>query len=132
MTRIALIVAAVVLVLPAAGAGARPGALVSYARTGGFIGHHDTLSVFRSGAAVSTNGAFKLSDRRLRTLQTALVQARFATLAPRYTPGYPVSDGFTYVVSYGGRSVVVEEEADTPARLQRVLDLLAQILARRG
>lgn len=106
--------------------------LVSYARSGGFIGVHDSLKVFRDGGAASTRGAFRLSARRLQALEASLRRARFATLQAKYEAQYPVADGFLYRVAYAGRTVLVEEEANPPVRLRRVLDLLADILARRG
>jgi hypothetical protein len=50
----------------------------------------------------------------------------------RYDADAPVADGFTYRVRHAGRTVVVEEEAQVPARLARVLDLLGDVFARRA
>lgn len=132
MTRLALAVLAVVISLPLAGAAAQVRPLVTYERTGGFIGVQDSLTVFPSGKAESSHGRFQLSARRLLVLETALRKARFATLRARYAPDAPVADGFTYRVRHAGRTVVVEEEAQVPARLGRVLDLLADIFAHRS
>jgi hypothetical protein len=42
-----------------------------------------------------------------------------------------VTDGYLERVSYAGRTVSVAEGANPPARLQRVLALLADIAARK-
>jgi hypothetical protein len=110
----------------------RRASLVSYARTGGFAGLRESLTVFRGGAVTSTNGSFRLSARRLAALEAALRSARFSTLARRYPADYPVSDGFVYRVEYASRAVTVEDGGRPPARLRRVLALLTDILGRRG
>ena len=46
-------------------------------------------------------------------------------------PTDPVTDGYVERVSYAGRTVSVAEGANPPARLQRVLTLLADIVARK-
>lgn len=123
---------AAALLLPLGGAvraQVPPKPLVTYVRSGGFIGRQDSLRVLASGAAVSTRGAFRLSATRLSTLRSTLRAARFATLLPRYDADAPVADGYTYRVTYAGRTVVVEQEAEIPARLARLLDLLADLLA---
>ncbi len=133
MARVLVVPLVLLLVSTSAAAAASPPQqLVSYARSGGFIGVHDSVKVFRDGGAASTRGAFRLSARRLHALEASLRRARFATLQARYEAEYPVADGFLYRVAYAGRTVVVEEEANPPVRLRRVLDLLADILARRG
>jgi hypothetical protein len=130
--RIAALAVAAALAAPLAAAGGKPRALVSYSRTGGFIGVNDALVVYRDGSADSTNGPIRLSARARLRLQASLRSARFATLRRAYAPAQPVADGFTYRVGYAGRHVRVEEGAKPPLRLQRVLDLLAAILASGG
>jgi hypothetical protein len=111
--------------------------LVRYERTGGFAGIREALTVRRSGSAtlVRTRGSspvtFRLACARLRRLRTALVNARFASLAPVYAPDTPVADGFVESVSYGGRTVRVLTGAEPPPRLERVLELLRAIVAKR-
>jgi hypothetical protein len=132
VTRLALAALAVAVWLPPAGAAAQARPLVTYERTGGFIGVDDSLTVLPTGTAESSHGRFRLSAQRLAALKTALRKARFATLRARYDADAPVSDGFTYRVRHAGRTVVVEEEARVPARLARVLDLLADVFVRRA
>ena len=115
----------------AAGAGSQSPKLVAYVHSGGFTGDSDSLTVFRSGKADSSNGSFGLTTRRRLSLQRALVAARFATLRRQYVPTDPVADGYVDRVSYAGRTVSVAEGANPPARLQRVLAMLADILARK-
>jgi hypothetical protein len=133
MARFAVVALALSLAVAgtAAGAGGQSGKLVTYVHDGGFTGDRDSLTVFRSGRADSSNGPFVLSTRRRLGLQRALVAARFATLRSQYVPTDPVTDGYADHVTYAGRSVTVTQGANPPARLQRVLTLLADILARR-
>ena len=104
--------------------------LVVYTRMGGFIGVQDSMKVAREGTVSSTNGDFRLSAKRLATLRARLRAARFPTLKRKYDADYPIADGFVYGVTYGGRRVVVNEEAKAPPRLRRVLDLLGEIFIR--
>jgi hypothetical protein len=105
--------------------------LVVYTRTGGFIGVQDSMKVFRDGTVSSTSGDFRISARRLATLRARLVAARFPTLRREYEADYPIADGFVYGVTYSGRRVVVNEEAKTPLRLRRALDLLNEMFVLR-
>jgi hypothetical protein len=132
MTRFVVVALALSLALAgtAAGSGSQSRKLVTYVHSGGFTGDSDSLTVFRSGQADSSNGQFGLTTRRRLSLQRALLAARFATLRSSYVPTDPVSDGYVDRVSYAGRTVSVAEGANPPTRLQRVLALLADILAR--
>ena len=134
MARIAVVLLVAVFALPAAAAaaGVRSRTLVTYERTGGFAGIEESLTVLRSGAATSSKGAFRLTPSRRIRLENALRNARFATLRSDYLPPEPVADGYTYTIRYGGKRVSVREGAQPPARLQRVLLLLSDILFRRG
>jgi hypothetical protein len=111
-------------------AGQRP--LVVYTRTGGFIGVQDSMKISRNGTVSSTNGDFRLSARRMTTLRVRLAAARFSTLKRKYEADFPVADGFLYGVTYGGRRVQVDEDAEAPPRLRRVIDLLGEIFIRRA
>ena len=115
----------------AAGAGSQSPKLVTYLHSGGFTGDVDSLTVFRSGRADSPSGQFRLTARRLLSLERALAAARFATLRSAYVPADPVADGYIDRVSYAGRTVSVAEGANPPLRLQRVLTLLADVVARK-
>jgi hypothetical protein len=133
MVRTALAALALFVAAAAAGevdAGQQP--LVVYSRTGGFIGVQDSMRILRDGTVSSTNGDFRLSAKRLATLRSRLTAARFPTLKRRYEADYPIADGFVYGVTYGGRRVIVNEEAKTPLRLQRVLDMLGEMFIRRA
>jgi hypothetical protein len=126
MRAVAISIVAVVasVCAQASSAGQAPTVLVTYEQTGGFAGIERGLVVYRTGR-VQSDGlplkASRLTPARLSALKTALRQARFATLAKRYESETPIADGFIYRVTYGGRSVRVEEGADPPARLERVL-----------
>jgi hypothetical protein len=102
--------------------------LVSYVRSGGFVGTRTSVVVRRDGRVVRSGSSFRLGPRRLATLRQALVDARFRTLARVY--GDPCCDKFAHVVAYGGRSVTVYDGSVAPARLRRVLGLLASLLGR--
>ena len=131
--RIALIVALVAST--AAAAQARPPApLVTLEQRGGFAGIERALVVHRSGKVVSDGlpvTTHQLAPARLRTLRAALVAARFPTLARQYEPDDgPIADGFVYRLSYGGRTVQWDEGARLPARLDRCVELLTQLIER--
>jgi len=134
MLRVPLAALALVLAAasaPAAGqAEAQPGPLVVYTRTGGLIGVQDSMRVSPTGTVSSTNGNFRLSAKRLATLRERLRAARFPSLKRVY--GTPVADGFVYGVTYRGRKVLVNENAEAPLRLRRVLQLVREIFGRRG
>jgi hypothetical protein len=106
--------------------------LVVYTRVGGFIGIQDSMRISRDGTVSSTNGDFRLSAKRMATLRMRLGAARFPTLKREYEAAYPVADGFLYGVTYGGRKILVNQEAEAPIRLRRVLDLLETIFIRRA
>ena len=133
MARFVVVALALSLALAgtAAGAGVQSGKLVTYVHSGGFTGDRDTLTVFRSGRADSSNGLFGLTTKRRLSLERALRAARFATLRKEYVPVDPVADGYIERISYAGRTVSVAQGATPPARLQRVLTLLADLLARK-
>jgi hypothetical protein len=110
----------------------RPSQLVSYHRTGGFIGVDDRLSITSDGRVTRTdrNGVpeeFDLSPAALSELQDALEAANFPSLKSVYKPPFTVSDGFVYTVTYHGKTVVVYQEAVIPAGLQQVIARLSQI-----
>jgi len=131
MLRVALAIFLAAAAAAAAGpveAQQRP--LVVYTRTGGFIGVQDAMKVAGDGRVASTKGDFRLSVKRLANLRLRLRGARFPTLKRQYDADYPVADGFVYGVTYGGRRVLVNEEAKAPLRLRRVLDILGEIFVR--
>jgi hypothetical protein len=133
MVRAVLVLIVLVAAAPAAGeAGPRQQPLVVYTRTGGFIGVQDSMRISRDGTVSSSNGDFRLSAKRLATLRLQLRTARFPTLKRWYEADYPIADGFVYGVTYGGKRVLVNEEAKAPPRLQRVLDTLGEMFIRRA
>jgi hypothetical protein len=125
---LAVVLAAFGVAAPASQA--QPSPLVTFVRSGGFIGATDQLSVATDGRATSTRGAFRLSAARLATLQRSLKAARFRTLRTKYRATVPIADGYTYRVRYAGRSILVEEGAGAPARLERLVYLLDELLNR--
>ena len=128
MRRIAVFLAALAVAAPSAQAQRRP--LVTFTRTGGFIGATDQLAVSLGGRVTSSRGAYQLSAARLAVLRRSLIVARFPTLRSKYVATVPIADGYTYGVRYAGRSVLVEEGAETPARLSKVVRFLEQLLNR--
>jgi hypothetical protein len=58
----------------AAGAGFQSRKLVTYVHSGGFTGDVDSLTVFRSGQVDAPNGQFRLTARRLLSLERALAR----------------------------------------------------------
>ena len=128
MRRIAVLLAVLAVAAPAAQAQQRP--LVTFTRTGGFIGATDQLSVSTAGRVTSSRGSYRISTARLLALRRSLIVARFATLRPKYLAAVPIADGYTYGIRYAGRSVLVEEGAETPTRLAKLVRLLDGLLWR--
>jgi hypothetical protein len=128
--RITVIVA--LLALTAVAAEARPAKpLVTFEQTGGFAGIERGLVVLRSGAVVSDGlplATSRLGPARLRALRTALVAARFATLRRTYESEEQLDDGYVYRITYGKRTIRIEEGAKLPPRLQRPVRLLTDLI----
>jgi hypothetical protein len=123
---------AALAVTAAASAEARaPAVLVTFEQTGGFAGIERSFAVQRSGKLVSDGLATKtgrLGPAKLRALKDALARARFATLRRTYESEEQIDDGFVYRITYGGRTVRIEEQAKLPPRLERVYDLLSGLI----
>jgi hypothetical protein len=110
----------------------RPSLLVSYHRTGGFIGVDDRLSITSGGHVTRTDrtGAtveFDLSPAALSELQGLLAAADFPSLAKVYKPPFTVSDGFDFTITSQGRTVMVFAEATIPPALDAVIHRLTEI-----
>ena len=118
-------VVAAAIVVPAAPAAT--GRLVTFTRSGGFVGVHSQIVVWRDGR-ITGDRKLRLSAAKLAELRTALVAARFATLEREY--GDPCCDKFAYTTTYRGRTVTVYDPARPPARLQRVLRILLVLVGR--
>jgi hypothetical protein len=106
--------------------------LVTYHRTGGFLGLDDQLSVARNGLAIRTGRdgvpeEFFLSAADLTELERVLEAADFPSLKPLYRPPFPLSDGFTYTLTYRNKTVVALE-GGVPAALERPISVLDRLL----
>ena len=109
--------------------GAQSPVVVSFQRIGGFAAIEKHLSVHRDGTVTSDGYAAmrKLPDAKMTALRDALADARFATLARVYESDMPVADGYTFRITYAGRTVRIEEDATLPPRLQRVFTQLQRL-----
>ena len=129
MRRLALLVALLVLAVPASADAKR---LVRYGVTGGLAPSSELLVVNTDGHARQTGRAgvrsFKLTAKQLRGLKRDLKDARFKSLKRTYQPDFPVMDGQTHTVGYKGRSISVYAEAKIPKRLSRVTHRLARLM----
>jgi hypothetical protein len=110
----------------------RPSLLVSYHRTGGFIGVDDRLSITTDGHVTRTDrtGAtveYDLPPAALSELQALVQAADFPSLAKVYKPPFIVSDGFDFTLTSQGRTVKVFAEANIPPALGALIDRLSQI-----
>jgi hypothetical protein len=108
------------------------GELVDYRRSGGIAGLEDRLTVSRSGVGVHTprNGVprvFRVSPAALADLERALEAANFQSLDPSYLPTTPISDAFTYTITYLGGTVVASDGA-VPTPLEPVVAALNRLL----
>jgi hypothetical protein len=115
-------------------AGAAPSpVLVSFRQTGGFVGVDRSVVVRRSGAVTAANvHVSSLSRARLTALRDALQAARWRTLKSRYAPKVHVADGFQYAITYGGRTIRIDQGATLPPRLGRPFVLLQRLAGLRS
>ncbi|MDQ7820898.1 MAG: hypothetical protein QN173_09830 [Armatimonadota bacterium] len=108
--------------------------LVEFSLAGGIAGMTQRLRVFPDGLARvdSDRAAYcaRLEPERLERLRRALDQAGFPGLLPEYRPARPVMDGYTYRVTYQGRTVTTQDPVDdaAPAALRPVIRELAAIV----
>jgi hypothetical protein len=131
MRRLAVVLPLVALLAAPAAAGAKR--LVRYDVTGGLAPRSERLVIDRNGSARQTGSRsgtqrFTVSPRQLRALKRELEAARFRGLKRAYQPQFPVLDGITQSVTYGGRSVSVYTGAKPPDRLRRVLQRLSRLM----
>jgi hypothetical protein len=124
------VVAAASLAGPAAGA--KSPVVVTFQRIGGFAALESHFSVHRDGTITSDGYAStrKLTSARMTALRDALADARFATLEREYESDTPIADGYTFRITYAGRTVRIEEDAALPPRLQRVFTQLQRLTHR--
>jgi Emfourin len=109
--------------------------LVNYLRSGGVGGRSAHLTVTQGGHARVTT---RLGTRRVllsstirARLSEVLRKANFAHLKPDYEPSTPVPDAFTYTITHACRTVRAVDTA-APSRLQAVINVLDQIIAKFG
>ena len=135
MRRFGLTVLIALTVLTPSSSATTPSNLVTFEQTGGFAGIERGFAVRTSGVVVSDGlpvTAKRLSAKRLAALRTALIQARWVTLARRYESETPISDGYVYRVTYAGKTIKIEQDAKLPARLARPFSLLRALGGIRG
>jgi hypothetical protein len=121
----------------ASGDGPGGGVLVTFRQTGGFAGVDRRLTVTMQGDArldqvrprrMERTG--RLGAEELAALQHRLVAADVPHL-PRRNVNEQMRDGFEYVLTYEGRTVIAGDGA-IPAGLAPVIDRLTEMLARLG
>jgi hypothetical protein len=108
-----------------------PPSAIEYARTGGFAGFNDKLTIDAKGHVVLTRRSgkseFDLDDAALQKIYAAFQTANWATI-PENSMGLGVPpDGFSYTVSYQGHTVKTADAA-VPRAMQVLLDALNQII----
>lgn len=104
------------------------GPLVVFSRTGGIAGRQATLTVQPDGRAAlvgARQADWTLSPGQLDGLQRALAGADLRPVAPT---GEPVLDGYSYRVTYAGRTVLLSGDPVPPgaASLVEKLSTLAE------
>ena len=123
---------ALAVVAPQAASAPSP-VLVSFRQTGGFVGVERSVTVRRSGAVTAKNvHVSTLSHARFTALRDALEAARWKTLKSSYAPEVHVADGFLYAITYGGRTIRIDQGATLPPRLARPFVLLQRIAGLRS
>jgi hypothetical protein len=111
--------------------------LVRYETSGGIAAFSKTLTVDRHGGAVlvvaqgkQRTHRFRLGAAALAALESNLVAARLATLAPCYGDVFP--DEIATTVESPAYAVVIMEAVPGPARLRPLLARLAAIAKAHG
>lgn len=107
---------------------AAAGPLVVFSRSGGIAGRQVTLTVQPDGHATlvgARQADWTLSPGQLDGLRRALEDADLRAVAPT---GEPVLDGYSYRVTYGGRTVLLSGNAlsDGAATVVDKLSTLAE------
>ena len=130
MRQLAVVLALVALLAAPASAGAKR--LVRYDVTGGLAPRSERLVIDRNGSARQTGSRsgtqrFTVSAKQLRALKREL-KAALPRAQRAYQPPFPVLDGITQSVTYGGRSVSIYTNAKPPERLRRVLQRLSRLM----
>jgi hypothetical protein len=129
-----LLAAALLAGCGGASAEARLKANVRYAKSGGFAGVSQQLTVRPDGTGVARDlerrRSFRLPAERRRAVERAVRAADLAhTISPRRLG--QGADGFDYGVAYGPHRVNWSDfTADPPARVQRLYDLLDELYER--
>jgi hypothetical protein len=129
----ALLVALALLGVTACESEAALKAHVRYAKSGGFAGVVQKLTIRPDGSGVAYRHEqrrdFRLSSSTRRSLERAVRSANLAhTKDPKPGDG---ADAFEYSVSYGPHKVVWSDLSDDPpARVERLYDMLDELYER--
>ena len=109
-----------------------PTILIDYHRTGGIAGFDDRLVIFGNGEAVvqtrSRSSSFTVNSSELAALSSLFDKASFAGLDKKYTAQFSGNDYFTYVITYQGKSVTMQDTA-IPSNLGPIIAELNRIIA---
>jgi heat shock protein HslJ len=108
-----------------------PGILVEYTRTGGFAGFDDNMVIYTDGSAsVNRKESARMimvDDTVLEELEGLLKSANFNSLEENYPADQEGADFFTYHLTCGGKTVVMEDSA-IPAAIVPIIDILNEII----
>lgn len=114
---------------PTPTAGAPVPSPIEYTRVGGFAGFNDSLKIDAKGHAVVTRRLGKaeldLDDATLKKIYTAFQTAGFASIPENSMPIGVPADGFSYTLTYQGRTVKTADTA-VPKALEPLFELLNQ------
>jgi hypothetical protein len=124
--------------LPGSSTAASP-LLVRYTESGTLLALENALTVRADGRCRldwghsgpepgSGHAAFRLAPAALRSLRTALADARFPTLRRRFERKPPWPDTPTFTVTYRAKRVTVSGGASGPPRLARLIARLGRIV----
>ena len=108
--------------------------LIVYERAGGEEGARERLEVRADGAARvndgDRSGRAKLTGQELNDLREARGNVDFAKLKPFYGTGKQVLDAYETRFTADGRLVVIVNDAEVPAELQKLRDVCAALFER--
>ncbi len=102
---------------------------IRFTITGGFAGINQTTSIDQNGLAEMVHTAgdttmYQLTKDQHSDLRTAFNQAAFFTLKGAYIPERRRADGFYYEITFGSKTVRVEDGADIPGKLRTLIEAL--------
>ncbi|NYT21650.1 MAG: META domain-containing protein, partial [Methanomicrobiales archaeon] len=105
--------------------------VVTFSRTGGFAGNDDHLVLYQNGSAEVTRKDYMtritVPEETVNAIANLLADAGISGLSDMYPAPQEGADLFSYVLTYGDKTIRMEETA-VPDVLRPIVDLLCEII----